>query len=51
MWVKIRDGRSKGQLVVRVYCRPPDQEEEVGEAFCRQMKVAICNPGLQESQL
>jgi len=29
-----------GDTVVGVYCRPPDQEEEVDEAFYRQLKVA-----------
>ncbi|GAB0192592.1 hypothetical protein GRJ2_001724500 [Grus japonensis] len=37
--------RKKGQAnmsdtVVRVYYRPPDQEEEVDEAFYRQLEVA-----------
>jgi len=35
-WVKIRDGSNEGQLVVRVYCRPPDQEEPFDETFLLQ---------------
>ena len=31
LWVKIRGGTNKGQLVVGVYYRPPDQEEPVDE--------------------
>jgi len=29
-----------GDIIVGVYYRPPDQEEEVDEAFYRQLKVA-----------
>ena len=33
LWVKVKDWSSKGHLVARVCCRPPDQEEAVDEAF------------------
>jgi len=29
-----------GDVIVSVYCRPPDQEEEVDEAFYKQLQVA-----------
>jgi len=29
-----------GDIIVGVYCKPPDQNEEVDEAFYRQLKVA-----------
>jgi len=29
-----------GDLIVGVYCRPPDQEEEVAEAFYKQLQAA-----------
>ena len=35
----MRDGTSKGQLVVGVYYRPPDQEELVDEA------ISVSAPG------
>ena len=35
LWVKIRDEINKGQMVVRVYYKPPDQEKHVDEAFLR----------------
>ena len=37
LWVRIRDGTNKGQLVIGVYYRPPDQGEAVDEAFLLQM--------------
>lgn len=33
LWVKIRDQNNKGQLVIGVYYRLPDQREPVNEAF------------------
>ena len=40
LWVKIRDRSSKGQLVVGVYSRPPDQGEPVDEVFLLQLPEA-----------
>lgn len=38
LWVRIRDGLNKGQLVVGLYYRPPDQENSVDEAFLHQLQ-------------
>jgi len=35
-----------GDVIVGVYYRPPDQEEEVNEAFYRQLKVALQSQAL-----
>jgi len=40
LWVTIKGQAHMGDTVVSVYHRPPDQEAEVDEAFCRQLKVA-----------
>ena len=40
LWVKIKERTGKGYIIVCVCCRPPDQEEQVDEAFYRQLKVA-----------
>jgi len=41
LWVRIKQQAHTGDnTVVGVYYRPPDQEEEVDEAFYRQLKVA-----------
>ncbi len=33
LWVKIRDGTNKGQLVIRIYYRQPDQGDPVDKVF------------------
>jgi len=40
LWVRIKGQPHKGDIIVDVYYRPPDQEEEVDEAFYKQLKVA-----------
>ena len=40
LWVRIKGQAHMGDIVVGVYYRPPDQEEEVNETFYRQLKVA-----------
>ena len=42
LWVKIRNRINKGQLVVRVHYRPPDQVESFDEAFLLQLQEALC---------
>jgi len=39
--VRIRDRISRGQLVVGVYYRLPDQEEPADEAFCKLKEVSL----------
>jgi len=39
LWVRIKGQPHMGDIIVGVYYRPPDQEEEVDEAFYRQLKV------------
>ncbi|GAB0207927.1 hypothetical protein GRJ2_003258400 [Grus japonensis] len=40
LWVKIRDQANKGNFVVGVCYRPPDQGEEVDEEFFLQLQEA-----------
>jgi len=40
LWVRIKGQAHVGDTVVAVYYRPPDQEEGVDKAFCRQLKGA-----------
>jgi len=41
LWVRIKGQAHMGDVIVGVYYRPPDQEEEVEEeAFYRQLQVA-----------
>ena len=41
LWVRIKGQANMGGTVMGVhYYRPPDQEEEVNEAFYRQLEVA-----------
>jgi len=40
LWVGIKGQAHTGDTVVGVYYRPPEQEEEVNEAFYRQLKAA-----------
>ncbi|GAB0210277.1 hypothetical protein GRJ2_003493500 [Grus japonensis] len=40
IWVRIKGQANINDTVVGVYYRPPDQEEEVDEAFYRQLEVA-----------
>ena len=40
MWVRIKGQAHKGDITVGVYSRPPEQEEEVYEAFYRQLQAA-----------
>ncbi|KAM6103455.1 uncharacterized protein LJ206_014212 [Theristicus caerulescens] len=40
LWVRIRDRGNKGNLVVGVYCRPPDQGEPIDKDFFLQLQEA-----------
>ena len=40
LWVGIKGQAHRGDITVGVYYRPPDQEEEVDEAFYRQLQAA-----------
>ena len=40
LWVRIGERGNKGNLVVGVYYRPPDQEELIDEAFFLQLQEA-----------
>jgi len=40
LWVRIKRQAHMGDIMVGVYYRPPDQEEEVDEAFYRQLQAA-----------
>ena len=40
LWVRIKGEAHRGDTVVGVYYRPAYQEEEVHEAFYRQLKAA-----------
>ena len=40
LWVRIKGQPHKGDIIVGVYYRPPHQEEEVDEAFYRQLQAA-----------
>jgi len=39
LWVRIKGQPHMGDIIVGVYYRPPDQEEEVDEAFYKQLKA------------
>ena len=41
LWIKIRDGTNKGNLMVSVYYRPPDQGEPVDKAFLLQLQEVL----------
>ena len=40
LWVRIKEQAHMGDIMVGVYYRTPDQEEEVDEAFYRQLQAA-----------
>ena len=40
LWVRIKGQAHTSDITVGVYYRPPDQEEEVDEAFYRQLQAA-----------
>lgn len=40
LWVRIKGQADIGDIVAGVYYRPPDQEEEVDEAFYGQLEIA-----------
>ena len=46
LWVKIKGQAGKGYTDVGGYYRPPDQEEEVDEAFHKQLEIAACSQAL-----
>ena len=46
LWVRIKGQANMGDTVVGVYYRPPDQEEEVDEAFYKQREVALQSSAL-----
>ncbi|GAB0204272.1 hypothetical protein GRJ2_002892800 [Grus japonensis] len=41
-WVRIKEQTIRGDIIVDVYSRPPDQEEQVDEAFYRELKGSSC---------
>lgn len=55
LWISIRGWANIGDTVVDVYYRPPDQDEEVDEAFYKQLEESLTIPstgsngGLQPS--
>ena len=46
LWVRIKGWAYIGDTVAGVCYRPPDQEEEVDEAFYKQLEVALPHPAL-----
>lgn len=40
LWFKTKGQISEGDAVVGVCYRPPDQQEQVDEAFCGQLEAA-----------
>ncbi|GAB0199565.1 hypothetical protein GRJ2_002421900 [Grus japonensis] len=40
LWVRIKERAGKGDIIVGVCCRPPDQEEQVDQALYRQIGAA-----------
>lgn len=40
LWVRIKRQVNEDDIIVGVYYRPPDQDEEVGKAFYTQLEVA-----------
>ena len=40
LWVRIKGQAHMGDITVGVYYRPPDQGEEIDEAFYRQLQAA-----------
>lgn len=46
LWVRIRDRTNKGQLVIGVDYRQPDQGETVDEDFLLQLREASCSQAL-----
>ncbi|GAB0190086.1 ras GTPase-activating protein 1-like [Grus japonensis] len=46
LWVRIRDQGNKGNLVVGVYYRPPDQKDPIYEAFLLQLQEASYSQAL-----
>jgi len=46
LWVRTKGQAHMSDVIVGLYYRPPDQEEEVDEAFHRQLKVASQSQGL-----
>lgn len=42
LWVRISGQINTGDIVVDARCRTPNQEEEVVEAFLRQLEEASC---------
>jgi len=45
LWVRIKGQAHTSDITVGVYYRPPDQEEEVDEAFYRQLQAASQSHG------
>lgn len=43
LWVGIKKQISMGAIIVGVCCRPTDQEEQLAEAFYRELEVASCS--------
>ena len=40
LWFRIKERTDKGDIIVGVCCRPPDPEEPVDQALCRQVRAA-----------
>lgn len=46
LWMRIKDWTNTGDIVEGIWCRPPDQEKQVHEAFCGQLEVALRSQAL-----
>jgi len=46
LWVRIKGQANTSDTVVGVYYRPSDREEEVDEAFYKQLEIALQSPAL-----
>lgn len=42
LWIKIRRQTNMGAVVVGIYSRPPDQDEDIDKAFFQQLEEALC---------
>jgi len=40
LWVRIKERTGEGDTVVGIFCRPPDQEQQVDEALNREIGAA-----------
>ena len=49
LWIRIKGQTHTSDVIVGVYYRPPDQEEEVDEAFQKQLQAASQSQALCSS--